>query len=73
VVVEGATVTSLVTEVTTTLVIGIILTVFGIGFFCWLLFKLAVYALPFFVLCCRPDNANCAFPNMWRTHNKRLD
>ena len=30
------------------LIIGIILSVFGIGFFCWLLFTLAVYALPFF-------------------------
>lgn len=30
------------------IVIGIILSVFGIGFFCWLLFALAVYALPFF-------------------------
>jgi hypothetical protein len=31
------------------LVIGIILSVFGIGLFCWLIFALAVYALPFFV------------------------
>ena len=30
------------------IVIGIILGAFGIGFFCWLLFTLAVYALPFF-------------------------
>ena len=30
------------------LVIGIIFSVFGIGFLCWLLFTLAVYALPFF-------------------------
>jgi hypothetical protein len=30
------------------LVIGIVLSAFGIGFFCWLLFTLAVYALPFF-------------------------
>jgi hypothetical protein len=30
------------------LVLGIILCVFGIGFFCWLLFTLAIYALPFF-------------------------
>ena len=49
VVVEGAAVTSLVTEVTTMLVIGLILSVFGIGLFCWLIFILAVYALPFFV------------------------
>lgn len=31
------------------IVIGIILSVFAIGFFCWLLFTLAVYALPVFV------------------------
>jgi hypothetical protein len=49
VVVEGATVTSFVTEVTTMLVIGLILSIFGIGLFCWLIFTLAVYALPFFV------------------------
>jgi hypothetical protein len=48
VVVEGATVTSVVTEATTMLVIGLILSMFGIGLFCWLLFTLAVYALPFF-------------------------
>jgi hypothetical protein len=30
-------------------IIGLALSVFGIGFFCWLLFTLAVYALPFFV------------------------
>ena len=30
------------------IIIRIILSVFGIGFFCWLLFTLAVYALPFF-------------------------
>jgi hypothetical protein len=49
VVVEGATVTSFVTEVTTMLVIGLILSMFGIGLFCWLIFTLAIYALPFFV------------------------
>jgi hypothetical protein len=49
VVVEGATVTSFVTEAATMLVIGIILSMFGIGLFCWLIFTLAVYALPFFV------------------------
>jgi len=31
------------------LILGLILSVFAIGFFCWLLFTLAVYALPFFV------------------------
>jgi len=29
------------------LAIGIVLSVFGLGFFCWLLFTLASYALPF--------------------------
>ena len=29
-------------------VIGLVLSVVGLGFFCWLLFTLAVYALPFF-------------------------
>jgi hypothetical protein len=29
------------------IVLGLILGVFGIGFFCWLLFTLAIYALPF--------------------------
>ena len=31
------------------LVIGLILSIFGIGLFSWLIFTLAVYALPFFV------------------------
>jgi hypothetical protein len=31
------------------LVIGLIFSTFGIGLFCWLIFTLAVYALPFFV------------------------
>lgn len=30
------------------LVIALVLSVFAIGFFCWLLFTLAIYALPFF-------------------------
>ncbi len=30
------------------LIVGLAFSVFGIGFFCWLLFTLAVYALPFF-------------------------
>ena len=30
------------------IIIGIVLSALGIGFFCWLLFTLAVYALPFF-------------------------
>jgi hypothetical protein len=49
VVVEGATVRPFVAENTTMIVIGLILSVFGVGFLCWLLFTLAVYALPFFV------------------------
>jgi hypothetical protein len=48
VVVEGATVRPFVAETTTMIVIGLILSIFGIGFLCWLLFTLAVYALPFF-------------------------
>jgi hypothetical protein len=48
VVVEGASVQSCSTEITTMTIIGIVLSVFGLGFFCWLLFTLAVYALPFF-------------------------
>src|SRR6185437_5795422 len=38
-----------VTERSTMLVIGLILSLFAIGFFCWLLFTLAIYALPAFV------------------------
>jgi hypothetical protein len=30
------------------IIIGLVLGVFGIGFLCWLLFTLAVYALPFY-------------------------
>jgi hypothetical protein len=48
VVVEGATVRPFVTETSTMLVIGLVRSVAGIGFFCWLLFTLVVYALPFF-------------------------
>jgi len=46
VVVEGATVRSC-HGATTMLVIGIVLSFVGLGFLCWLLFTLAVYALPF--------------------------
>lgn len=31
------------------IIIGVVLSFAGLGFFCWLLFTLAVYALPFFV------------------------
>jgi hypothetical protein len=48
VVVEGATVT-LANGATTMLALGILLNVAGIGLFCWLIFTLAVHALPFFV------------------------
>jgi hypothetical protein len=44
----GATVRPFVTEPSTMLVIGLVLSVAGIGVLCWLLFTLAVYALPFF-------------------------
>ncbi|TBR29669.1 MAG: hypothetical protein EPO10_06745 [Reyranella sp.] len=46
VVVEGATVRPL-SRSSTMLGVGIVLSIFGLGFFCWLLFTLAVYALPF--------------------------
>jgi hypothetical protein len=49
VVVEGVTVAVFATEANTMLVIGLILSGFGIGLFCWLIFTLAVYALPFFI------------------------
>lgn len=31
------------------LALGIVISIVGLGFFCWLLFTLAIYALPFFV------------------------
>lgn len=37
----------IVTETTTMIVIGIVLNFVGLGFLCWALFALAVYALPF--------------------------
>ena len=47
------------------IIIGIILGFVGLGYLCWLLFALAVYALPFFALCGRPHNANyVALPYM---------
>jgi len=46
VVVEGAAV-RLVSRRSTMLVTGIVLSVVGLGFFCWLLFALAIYALSF--------------------------
>src|SRR5258707_5483315 len=40
---------SYVSEITTMIVIGIILSFVSLGFLCWLLFALAVQALPVFV------------------------
>jgi hypothetical protein len=48
VVVEGATVRAFLSEGATMIILGIILSLAAIGFFCWLLFTLAVFALPFF-------------------------
>lgn len=31
------------------LALGIVLNIIGLGFFCWVLFTLAIYALPFFI------------------------
>ena len=36
------------------LALGLLLNFAGIGLFCWLIFTLAAYALPFFVLCGGP-------------------
>jgi hypothetical protein len=49
VVVEGATLATCVTGTITMLIIGILLNIAGLGLFCWALFTLAVYAVPFFV------------------------
>ena len=48
-VVEGATHAIVVTGVSSMLALGIVLNIIGLGFFCWVLFTLAIYALPFFV------------------------
>ena len=53
VVVEGATVASLVAEPAAMLVIGLILSMPAIGLFGWLIFALAVYALAV-PPCCLP-------------------
>jgi hypothetical protein len=54
-------------------VIGLVLSVVGLGFFCCLLFTLAVYALPFFALCGRPHKANyVASCDMWRRGRSML-
>jgi len=44
----GATVRPFLTEPTTMIFIGILFSIAVIGFFCWLLFTLAVFALPLF-------------------------
>jgi len=49
VVVEGATLATFVTGPITMIIVGILLNVVGLGAFCWALFALATYALPFFV------------------------
>jgi hypothetical protein len=49
VVVEGATVIPLHNRATTMLALGLLLNFAGIGLFCWLIFMLAVYALPFII------------------------
>jgi len=48
VVVEGATLATFVTGPITMIVFGVVLNIVGLGIFCWVLFRLAVYALPFF-------------------------
>jgi hypothetical protein len=49
VVVEGATLAIFVTGTITMLIIGILLNIAGLDLFCWAVFTLAVYAVPFFV------------------------
>ena len=41
---------------TTMLALGLLLNTVGLGVICWLMFTLAVYILPFFMLCSRPHN-----------------
>jgi hypothetical protein len=40
------------------IIVGVVLAFVGLAYLCWLLFALAVYALPFFALCGRPHKAN---------------
>ncbi|WP_415914749.1 hypothetical protein [Rhodopseudomonas palustris] len=49
VVVEGATLATFVTGATTMIITGIVLNIAGLGMLCWAMFRIAVYALPFFV------------------------
>jgi hypothetical protein len=55
------------------LIAGLVLSAFGLGFFCWLLFTLAIYALPFLALCGWPHKASyVAFRDMWRRGHLEL-
>jgi hypothetical protein len=55
------------------IIIGIVLALVGLAYLCWLLFALAVYALPLFALCGRPHKANyVASCDMWRTSRSVL-
>jgi len=55
------------------IIIGIILVFVGLAYLCWLLFDLAVYALPFSALCGRPHKADyVACHDMWRTAKSTL-
>jgi hypothetical protein len=58
VVVGGAAVDHARRPTTTMIIIGIILGFVGLAYLCWLLFALAVYALPLFALCGWPHKAN---------------
>ena len=72
VVVGGATV-KFARRPTTMIIIGIVLALVGLVYLCWLLFALAVYALPLFALCGRPHKANyVASHHMWRTGRSML-
>jgi hypothetical protein len=57
VVVGGATV-DFARRPTAMIIIGIVLAFVGLAYLCWLLFALAIYALPFFALCGQPHKAN---------------
>jgi hypothetical protein len=55
------------------IIIGIILAFIGLAYLCWLVFSLAIYALPFFALCGQPHKANyVASCDMWRTSRSVL-
>jgi hypothetical protein len=55
------------------IIVGIVLAFVGLAYLCWLLFALAVYALPFFALCGWPRKANyVACCDMWRTARSML-